>query len=84
MNELFRLLLVEDNPGDAELIKEMLPRDGPGSFEIELASRLATAVELARVEHFDLVLLDLGLPDSAGLDTVRAVRRQAPISRLSY
>jgi PAS domain S-box-containing protein len=78
MNELLRLLLVEDNPGDAELIKEMLPRDGPGSFEIELASRLATAVELARVEHFDLVLLDLGLPDSAGLDTVRAVRRQAP------
>jgi PAS domain S-box-containing protein len=72
------VLLVEDNPGDADLIRELLPKDGQGSFEITHASRLATAVELVGSDHFDLVLLDLGLPDSAGLDTVRAVRRQAP------
>jgi PAS domain S-box-containing protein len=72
------ILLVEDNPGDADLIGELLPRDGAVSFEVKHAARLSTALELLGAEHFDLVLLDLGLPDSVGLDTVRAVLRQAP------
>jgi two-component system cell cycle sensor histidine kinase/response regulator CckA len=78
VSEVLRLLLVEDNLGDADLIRELLPRDGPFSFEIKHAAQLATAVELVTTCRFDLVLLDLGLPDSAGLDTVRAMRQQAP------
>jgi PAS domain S-box-containing protein len=78
VSEPLRVLLVEDNPGDVDLIREYLPRDGLVSFEVRHAARLATAVEFLEAEHFDLVLLDLGLPDSAGLDTVRDMRRQAP------
>ena len=47
MSELLRVLLVEDNPGDADLIGELLPRDGPASFEVRHAPRLATALQLA-------------------------------------
>jgi two-component system cell cycle sensor histidine kinase/response regulator CckA len=78
MSELLRVLLVEDNAGDADLIRELLPKDGPVSFEIKHAPRLETALELVAAGDFDLILLDLGLPDSAGLDTVRAMRQQAP------
>ncbi len=77
MSERLRLLLVEDNPGDAALIAELLPRAGPVEYEIEVAPRLATALERLRQERFDVVLLDLGLPDSVGLDTLRVMRREA-------
>jgi PAS domain S-box-containing protein len=78
MSEVLRVLLVEDNPGDADLIREILPCDGLVSFEVQQAPRLATALQWVGERSFDIVLLDLGLPDSAGLDTVRAVHGQAP------
>jgi PAS domain S-box-containing protein len=72
------VLVVEDNPGDAVLIREYLPREGPLAFTTKHAPRLATAVQMVAADHFDIVLLDLGLPDSVGVDTVRALRREAP------
>ncbi len=77
MSELLHVLLVEDNPGDADLIKELLSCSTPARYEIECMSRLAAALERVKSGRFDIILLDLGLPDSAGLDTVRAMRRQA-------
>lgn len=71
------VLLVEDNPGDAELLKEWLAELG-GCFRIEHAERLTEALKNLTAHTPDLVLLDLMLPDSAGLETVMAVRRQAP------
>jgi CheY-like chemotaxis protein len=78
MSEGLRILIVEDNPADADLIREMLPQAGPLNFQVESAERLSGA--LARLERkgIGLVLLDLGLPDSRGLSTFHALRQAAP------
>jgi signal transduction histidine kinase len=72
------VLLIEDNPGDARLIQETLTQVGGGRFDLECADRLATGVERLTREPIDVVLLDLSLPDSQGLDTVRRVLEGAP------
>ena len=77
MNDLLRVLLVEDNPGDAELMEEMLPRDGTTLFEVECVARLSEALECAGADRFDIIILDLNLPDSDGLATLRTMRQQA-------
>jgi len=72
-----RILLVEDNPGDARLIREMLAESGEESFTIDWVSQLSQGLEKLARENFDVVLLDLGLPDSQGLETFsRAYARQ--------
>jgi DNA-binding NarL/FixJ family response regulator len=73
-----RILIVEDNPADADLIFEMLPQNDSLRFESESVQRLSGA--LARLERkgIDLVLIDLGLPDSQGLATFQALRKAAP------
>ncbi len=71
----FKLLLVEDNPGDADLARERLA-DLPGyDFEITQASRLSEAEALLLASPVDAVILDLNLPDSQGLETLRRLRR---------
>jgi PAS domain S-box-containing protein len=65
-----RILLIEDNPGDARLIQELLSEVKTASFEIELAGRLSEGLEALSATTFDVVLLDLSLPDSSGLDTL--------------
>ncbi|MCX4242110.1 EAL domain-containing protein [Paraliomyxa miuraensis] len=67
---ILRLLLVEDDPADARLVHELL-RECQRDFEVVHAGRLETALELAGTEALDAVLLDLTLPDSSGMDTVR-------------
>jgi signal transduction histidine kinase len=67
-----RVLLVEDNPGDARLLREMLPRD----VVLVHVDRLDAAIPLA--VDADLVLLDLTLPDSTGLATFRSFHAAAP------
>jgi len=73
-----RILLVEDNPGDARLIREMLAETPAQDFSIEWVSRLADGLERLGRDQFDVVLLDLGLPDSQGLDTLIKAYKQAP------
>jgi PAS domain S-box-containing protein len=64
-----RVLIVDDNPGDAELV-EILLSELPGySMDIHRAQTLSSACRKAKEEAFDLVLLDLGLPDSQGTET---------------
>ena len=69
------VLLVEDNPGDARLVGELLIEAGAEEFDLTHVDRLGEAVQRLREDHFDVVLLDLSLPDSNGFDTV--VRLQA-------
>jgi two-component system, cell cycle sensor histidine kinase and response regulator CckA len=77
MNEqTIRILLVEDNPGDARLVREML-RDTP-EMELHIVDRLSLAVDHLVSQETDIVLLDLGLPDSRGLDSLQAVYRAVP------
>jgi PAS domain S-box-containing protein len=73
-----RILLVEDNPGDARLVKEMISEMMDGAFEVETAERLSSACEWLKQGTTDVVLLDLILPDSERLDTLRAVQKCAP------
>ena len=67
------ILLVEDNEGYALLLQASLAEAGIGEFEIVHVDRVEKAVEKLRAESFDLVLLDLYLPDSQGLETVTTV-----------
>ena len=69
-----RVLLVEDNPGDARLVREFLRQNGGHEYLVVEADRLATALEVLQSQPVDIVLLDLGLPDSQGMDTVKGVR----------
>jgi len=75
-----RALLIEDNPGDARLILEMLREAGAGSASVALsrADHLAGGLERLADSDVDLVLLDLSLPDSRGLETFEAVHSAAP------
>lgn len=70
------LLLVEDNPGDARLVAEALG-DAP-DFHTRTVESLAAAFEHLSDGRTDVVLLDLGLPDSSGLDTLLAVLSAHP------
>jgi signal transduction histidine kinase len=64
--------LVEDNPGDAALVSERLEESTETTFGVTQARRLSEALTILSHESFDLVLLDLGLPDSSGLETFLA------------
>ena len=72
------VLLIEDNPGDARLVQETLAQVGGGRFHLECADTLTTGVERLARQPIDAVLLDLALPDSQGLDTVRRALEGAP------
>jgi PAS domain S-box-containing protein len=69
-----RVLLVEDNPGDARLIVEML-REASDEFDLQQVDSLRSALAELDRAAVDVVLLDLGLPDSQGLETFERVRR---------
>jgi two-component system, cell cycle sensor histidine kinase and response regulator CckA len=72
------VLLVEDNPGDARLILEMLQELPAADFTLERVDRLAPAIERLGTAGVDVVLLDLGLPDSEGMETFWRTHREAP------
>jgi CheY-like chemotaxis protein len=67
------MLLVEDDPTDISLIKEYLSDNPPFRYELIEANSLRAALSLLSHHDFDIVLLDLELPDSSGLDTARRV-----------
>ena len=73
-----RALLVEDNPADARLIKEAL-RDSPASdLELVVVERLSGALQSIAAAPPDVILLDLTLPDAAGVEAVRLLHTAAP------
>ena len=76
--EAVSVLLVEDDPGDARLVEIMLSEPGlMWDFEITHAPRLEDALVELEGSPFDVVLLDLSLPDSTGMETVERVRAAA-------
>ncbi len=78
MTETLRVLVVEDNPADVDLIREALLDTGLVTFDVLSESRLATALLRLDREQVDLVLLDLSLPDSQGLTTLQRLVRSQP------
>ena len=81
-DETMKLLLVEDNPGDVRLVEELLQEireaTGEARFELESVDDLSAGLERVSAGGIDLILLDLHLPDSQGLDTVRRMCAEAP------
>jgi diguanylate cyclase (GGDEF)-like protein len=77
-----RVLIVEDNPGDAILVREMLLEAQPMGFDLIHANRLSAGVDVLLGEGADCVLLDLSLPDAEGLDAltqIQAVSLDVPV-----
>ncbi len=77
-HELFKILLIEDNAGDAKLIEFSFSKSRyADEFLVRRAKTLAEGVAEIRNTDFDLILTDLGLPDSIGLDTLKGVASAA-------
>jgi PAS domain S-box-containing protein len=73
-----RVLLIEDSRGDARLIREMLAEAGGTTFDVAEVATLAAGIDLISTATFDVVLLDLSLPDSDGLTGVARVKEVDP------
>ena len=77
-NSTQTLLLVEDNPGDARLLREMLVTPGSNRMELRQTGCMSEAEKYLGEHAVDIVLLDLGLPDTEGLEAVRRAHAVAP------
>ncbi len=73
-----KILVIEDNPGDADLVDVRLDQVKGFRAEVVHVQRLDQALLRAQAEPFDLLLLDLGLPDSRGLDTLQRMQQACP------
>jgi PAS domain S-box-containing protein len=73
-----KVLLVEDNEVDAKLVQRMLRHVQNQIFEVTTISRLETAIADVRKYRYDVVLLDLGLPDSKGISTFTTMHEKFP------
>lgn len=73
-----RLLLIEDNPADANLLRIMLLDAAPQIAALHIEETLAAGIAAAKRQIFSIILLDLSLPDSFGLDTLRQIQQAAP------
>lgn len=74
--ELIRTLIVDDSPVDAGLMKSMLAGNDGFTFRVDVVHSFAEAVTHLRGNKLELVILDLGLPDSQGIDTLVRMRRE--------
>ena len=68
-DETLRILLIEDNPTDADYVKDLLEESERNYFSVDVAERLAEGVECCDERAYDAILLDLALPDSEGSET---------------
>ena len=72
------VLLVEDNPGDAVIINEMFNEIPQIEFNVSHAKRLSEGLKIIHKEDFHIILLDLQLPDSQGIETFNHFHQLAP------
>jgi two-component system sensor histidine kinase UhpB len=75
--KVIRIILVEDNPGDALIIEEMLKEIYDNKFELNRFQRVDDGLKHLN-EDFDIMLLDLNLPDSQGIETFNTMNKHAP------
>jgi PAS domain S-box-containing protein len=80
VNHSIKILLVEDNPGDVLLLQESLSEIALVDFDLVHVERLGNALHRLQSEDFDVVLLDLVLPDSEGLETFVKIYNQVPLT----
>jgi two-component system, cell cycle response regulator len=73
-----KILLVEDNPGDARLLQEVFKESTKMRFQCVLCQTLQEALENLAKDRPDVCLLDLGLPDAQGLEAVQHIHKEHP------
>ena len=78
INDQIKILLVEDDPGDARLVRHALSKCTNPSFGVEVSKQLSVAVERLCEDNFDAVLLDLSLPDSKSLGGISKILAEDP------
>lgn len=76
--EAIKILLVEDNPADADLLQELLAEVDEIQWQVVHVERLKDALQCLSNSHFDVVLLDLSLPDQQGVATVAQTYQAVP------
>jgi DNA-binding response OmpR family regulator len=76
-NKMIQVLFFEDNPGDVRLIREFLREDDMDQYTLNHVERLDAGIKYLNQEKPDVIMLDLGLPDSQGLETFSKVYTQA-------
>jgi putative two-component system response regulator len=76
--DIIRTLVIEDNPDDVRLIKEMFRECGIDTIDLQFSGSLQEGIQLLGASTFDVVLIDLGLPDSQGLETLQTIRSKYP------
>lgn len=79
MSRTIQVLVVEDNPDDYFLLEELLTASEEEKFILHQEERLEDAIAFAQAHPVDVAVIDLSLPDSAGLDTFRAFHRAFPL-----
>ena len=77
-SDLIRVLLIEDDPDDILLLKESLAETEMGNIKFGSADRLSRGLIELRMENYDVILLDLNLPDSRGLETLSSIIKIFP------
>lgn len=77
-DRVIKVLLIEDNPGDVRLLQEYLREVASTQFNLMQVEQLDEALKSLAAESFDVVLLDLSLPDSHGLETFIKIHSQVP------
>lgn len=78
MNKTIKVLLIEDNPGDALLIRKMLKEVKKTTFIVNHSKMLSEGLQSLENDDFDVILLDLALPDSRGIETFNLTNKKAP------
>lgn len=77
-DQVIKVLLIEDNPGDVRLLQEYLRDVTTTRFNMQQVEDLALALKCLAEDSFDVILLDLSLPDSQGLETFVKIHSQTP------
>ena len=77
-SQCISVLLIEDNPGDARLVQEALKGTSDPGYRVEWVERLSTGLARLADGGIDVLLLDLGLPDSQGLAALALIRALSP------
>ncbi len=72
-------MLIEDNPGDAYLIEEHLEEFANFSYELKNVGTLNEALDILKKQRFDVILSDLSLPDSDGINTFFRIHNETPL-----
>ena len=76
--EPVKVLVIEDNEGDAFLVKELLERQKEQAFNVTSVNNIKEASEITKLNKFSVLILDLDLPDGKGFNTFTKAKEIVP------